>query len=104
MKLLAHLAVISSFALPLMAHAQRDLDACKPVFEACAAQGFTKDDTAPAGKKIWANCANVIIAQKKAVPTVAIDPNGADAKYCREYKEAKEKFDAEFARTHKKTP
>jgi hypothetical protein len=99
---LALLALTSPLISPLVAHAE-DADICRPVFEACAVQGFAKDDTSPAGKKIWADCASVILVQKKAVAKVAVDPNGFDAKNCRDYREAKSKFDAEWVKTHKKT-
>jgi hypothetical protein len=79
-----------------------DYDACKPVFEACAAQGYVKDDTAPVGKKIWLNCAGPILNQKKSVDKVDLDPSGWDAKNCRDYREAKAKFDAAWASKHKK--
>lgn len=77
-------------------------DACAPVFEACASQGYVKDDMAPVGKKIWLDCANMIINHKKAVEKVAVDPASFDAKNCRDYREARAKFDADWAKKHKK--
>jgi hypothetical protein len=96
------LSALSISALSFSAHADDSNDACKPVFEACAAQGYAKDDTAPVGKKIWLNCANEILNKKKAVAHVDLDPNGFDAKNCRDYRKAKEKFDADWAANHKK--
>ena len=97
-KMIALCVLSSSFAG--IAHA--DYDACKPVFEACAAQGYSKDETAPVGKKIWLNCATTIINGKKAVAKVDMDPQSFDAKNCRDYREAKEKFDADWAAKHPK--
>ena len=102
MKMTANLIVIAALSLPLFAHAQSGFDACKPVFEACAAQNFKRDDTAPAGKKIWSNCVDVILNKKKPVEKVGLDPNGKDANYCRDYRAAKDKFDLDFAKKHPK--
>jgi hypothetical protein len=101
MKSLMLAAVLSVFILPLAVQAE-DNDACKPVFEACAAQGYAKDETAPAGKKIWLNCANEILNKNKAVEKVDIAPNSFDANNCRDYRVAKDKFDQEWAKKHKR--
>jgi hypothetical protein len=87
-------------AAPVLSRAGDENDICAPVFKACAEQGFAKDDTAPAGKKIWLNCADVILNRKKAVQTVDVDPNGFDASNCRDYRKAKDKFDAEWVAKH----
>ena len=93
--------LVSPFVINAEVHAEEN-DACAPVFKACAAQGFAKDDAAPTGKKIWLNCADVILNQKKAVATVDVDPKGFDANNCRDYRKAKEKFDADWAKNHPK--
>ncbi len=102
MKSLTKLIVLAALAMPFAAHADDENDACKPVFEACAAQGFSKDETAPVGQKIWLNCATVILNQKKSVAKVDMDPNSFEAKNCSAYREAKTKFDADWAKNHKK--
>jgi hypothetical protein len=102
MNSITKLLVLTALATPFAAHAG-DNDACKPVFEACAAQGYAKDDATAAPMKIWLNCASVILEQKKAVAKVDVDPNGWDATNCRDYRIAKDKFDAEWAKKHKKT-
>ncbi len=94
--------ILSALLTPFASVHAEDYDACKQVFVACAAQGFTKDETAPAGKKIWLNCANPILNEKKAVEKVDIDPKGFDANNCRDYRKAKEKFDVEWAKKHKR--
>jgi hypothetical protein len=93
---------LSLYALPIAAHAGDRNDACGPVFEACAAQGYFKDEKAPVGKKIYLNCASPILNQNKAVDKVDIDPNGFDANNCRDYRKAKDKFDASWAQNHQK--
>jgi len=102
MKLLTSVLVFSGLVLSINAFAGDQNDACSPVFKACAAQGFVKDEKAPAGKKIYLNCADIILNQKKAVATVDIDPTGFDANNCRDYRKAKEKFDADWAQNHPK--
>jgi hypothetical protein len=74
-------------------------DACAPVFKACEAQGFTKDEAAAAGKKIWADCANPIIFQGKMVPTVEV--TAKVAKKCKMYKVAKDEFTKNWNEKHK---
>lgn len=102
MKLL-NVVLTMALVAPFYAQAhEEENDACAPVFKACAAQGFAKDETAPVGKKIWLNCADLILNQKKAVATVDADPSGWDAKNCRDYRVAKAKFDADWAKKHKK--
>jgi len=101
MNILSKLIIVSALTMPLFAQAE-GADICKPVFEACAAQGYSKDETAPAGKKIWLNCANVIINQKKAVAKVDMDPNSFDAKNCHDFREARDQFEADWAKNHKK--
>jgi hypothetical protein len=100
MKFIQTILVLSVFASSHVAFAGDEGDICGPVFKACAAQGFAKDDTAPAGKKIWLNCADPILNQKKSVDKVDIDPKGFDASNCRDYRKAKEKFDANWAKNH----
>jgi hypothetical protein len=104
MTLFRSLAILSVLALPFIAQVRADDsdDACKPLFEACAAQGYAKDEISPVGKKIWLNCASPILNQKKAVDKVDIDPTGFDATNCRDYRAARAKFDAHWAATHKK--
>ena len=94
--------LLAAAAISFSVHAEEP-DACAPVFEACAQQGFVKDETAPAGKKIWLDCANMIINHKKAVEKVSVGPNSFEAKNCAAYRVARAKFDAEWAKKHKKT-
>ena len=89
-------------ALAGSAHADDENDPCVPVFKACAAQGYMKDEKAPAGKKIYLNCADVIMNQKKAVDKVDIDPNGFDANNCRDYRKARTQFTADWVKNHQK--
>ena len=63
------------FATILTTQAGADSDPCTAIYEACAAKGFVQDDAAPAGKKIYLDCAVVLIDQKKAVPTMDLKPN-----------------------------
>lgn len=93
-----YFVLLAFVASPLLA--QADFDACDRVFAACAAQGFSKDESAPVGKKIWLNCADLIVNQSKAVPKVSLDPKGAEAKYCRDYREARAKFDKDWETAH----
>jgi hypothetical protein len=101
MKKIAQLAILLSFASPLVAQAHEDYDFCKTVFAGCSAQGYSKDEVAPAGKKIWLDCANLILSGKK-VAKVDVDPNSFDAKNCRDYRDAKEKFDADWSKKHQR--
>lgn len=102
MKSVSSFGLFLAFVAPLSAFAHADYDFCKPVFEACAAQGYAKDETAPVGKKIWLNCASTIIDHKKAIAKVDMDPQSFEAKNCRDYREAKAKFDAEWDKNHQK--
>ena len=90
------------FATTLTTQACADSDPCTPIYEACAAKGFVKDDAAPAGKKIYSDCAVVLIDQKKTVPTMDLKPNSWEVQNCRNYKVARKKFDAEWMKKHKK--
>lgn len=101
MKVFAALLVVTSFAAPAFAEMNSE-DACTPVFAACAAKGYTKDDVAAPGKKIWLNCAEPILEEKKAVADVDVDPASWEANNCRDYRKAKDKFDADWAKKHKK--
>jgi hypothetical protein len=77
-------------------------DPCTLIYEACAAKGFVRDDAAPAGKKIYLDCAVVLIDQKKAVPMMDLKPNSWEVENCRNYQVARKKFDDEWTKTHKK--
>jgi hypothetical protein len=76
--------------LPSFAHAD-DHDVCGPVFQACEGQGYARDQEAAPGKKIWADCADLIINKKKTVANVTVDPK--DVKKCRKFKKAKAEFE-----------
>lgn len=93
--------LIAAIAISYTAKAEIQ-DPCAPVFMACSAQGFEKDDNAPAGKKIWLDCASQLLINKKSVAKVNIDPKGSDVAYCNKYREAKAKFDADFVKNNKK--
>jgi hypothetical protein len=90
------------FATTLTILARADSDPCTLVYEACKAKGFVNDDGAPVGKKIYLDCASVLIDQKKAVPEMDFKPNSWEAQNCRNYQVARKKFDAEWTRKHKK--
>ena len=90
------------FAATLTSQARADNDPCTPIYEACAAKGFVRDDAAPAGKKIYLDCAAALIDQKKAVPTMDLKPNSWEVENCRNYQVARKKFDAEWMKKHKK--
>jgi hypothetical protein len=90
------------FATILTTQAGADSDPCTPIYEACAAKGFVQDGAAPAGKKIYMDCAVVLIDQKKAVPTMDLKPNSWEVQNCRNYQVARKKFDAEWTKKHKK--
>ncbi len=100
MNLITQLALVSALTVPFYVQAEES-DACAAVFEACASQGFVKDETAPMGKKIWLDCANMILNHNKAVEKVSVDPNSFEAKNCRNYRVAKAKFDADWVKKHK---
>lgn len=91
-----------AFATTLTTQARADSDPCTLIYEACAAKGFVRDDAAPAGKKIYLDCAVVLIDQKKAVATMDLKPNSWEVENCRNYQVARKKFDAEWTKTHKK--
>ena len=90
------------FATTLITQARADSDPCTPIYEACVAKGFVRDDAAPAGKKIYLDCAVVLIDQKKAVPTMDLKPNSWEVQNCRNYQVARKKFDADWMTKHKK--
>lgn len=96
------LVLLCSLAVPFFAQAE-DNDPCGPVFKACAAQGFEKDETSPAGKKIWLNCADPIVNGGKKVAKVDMDPKSWDAKNCHDFREARAKFETDWVQNHKKT-
>jgi hypothetical protein len=73
-------------------------DACTPVFKACAAQGFMRDEQATPGKKMWGDCAHPIIFENKSVAGVAVDAKVA-AK-CKKYKIAKDQFEKDWNQKH----
>ena len=90
------------FATTLTTQARADDDPCTSIYKACAAKGFVRDETAPPGKKIYLDCAVVLIDQKKDVPTMDLKANGWEVNNCRNYTVAKKKFDAEWMTKHKK--
>ena len=90
------------FATTSTIQARAESDPCTVIYEACVAKGFVRDEAAPAGKKIYSDCAVVLIDQKKAVPTMDLQPNSWEVQNCRSYQVARKKFDAEWAKTHKK--
>ena len=90
------------FAITLTTQARADDDPCTPIYEACMAKGFVRDEAAPAGKKIYLDCAVVLIDQKKVVPTMDLKPDSWEVNNCRNYKVAKKKFDADWMTKHKK--
>ncbi len=73
-------------------------DPCTPVFQACEAAGFSKDDSAPAGKKIYAQCGGPMMAGKK-IEGVKVDAKVAAR--CVRFKADKDKFEKKWQLTNK---
>ncbi len=73
-------------------------DPCTPVFAACEAAGYLKDDAAPAGKKIYGDCGGRVMYGKK-VDNLKLDAKVADR--CMRYKADKDKFEKKWQLTNK---
>ncbi|MBI2727004.1 MAG: hypothetical protein HYX42_12230 [Polaromonas sp.] len=73
-------------------------DPCTPVFAACEAAGYSKDETAPAGKKIFAECGGPLMHGKK-VEGVKVDAKVAAR--CTRFKADKDKFEKKWQLTNK---
>ncbi|MES2911687.1 MAG: hypothetical protein V4718_09880 [Pseudomonadota bacterium] len=73
-------------------------DPCTPVFAACEAAGYAKDDVAPAGKKIYGDCGGRIMYGKK-VADITLDAKVASR--CMRYKADKDKFEKKWQLTNK---
>ncbi|MDB5965237.1 MAG: hypothetical protein JWQ72_1737 [Polaromonas sp.] len=73
-------------------------DPCSPVFAACEAAGYAKDDGAPAGKKIFADCGGPLM-HGKAVAGVKVEKKVAAR--CTRFKADKDKFEKKWQLTNK---
>ena len=88
MKLLTTLAACAALS-PILGHAYDTPDPCAPVFMACEAAGFSQAKDAPAGKKLWQDCASPLL-EGKAVASIKLDAKAGP--YCKKYKMAKDAF------------
>ena len=85
---------LTAFMVPVMAQDYGSTpDACSPVFAACEAQGYKKDMEAPAGKKVWADCAGPVMAGK---PVAGLKLDGKIADRCFKFKTAKTQFEKDW--------
>lgn len=93
MKLLTALVALAAALSPVLGHAYDTPDPCAPVFIACEAAGFSQAKDAPAGKKVWQDCAGPLL-EGKAVASVKLDAKAGP--YCKKYKIAKDAFQADW--------
>ena len=98
MKLLIALAAFTAALSPALSHAYETPDPCAPVFIACEAAGFSQAKDAPAGKKVWQDCATPLL-EGKAVASVKLDAKAGP--YCKKYKIAKDAFQADWMSKNK---
>ena len=73
-------------------------DPCSPVFAACEAAGYTRDEGAAAGKKVFADCGGPLMHGKK-VEGVKVDAKVAAR--CTRFKADKDKFEKKWQLTNK---
>jgi len=59
---------------------------CTPILLACEDKGYVEDQVADPGRKIWADCANLILTNQ---PVRGLRIDGSRIKLCKQYKQSR---------------